>query len=74
MAGEKVKKHHTVPASLLTLVFQLLFRLEQPHGLGDVYLAWQSGSGLYLATTGVDCMVNVFDRYGSVVERIRLPK
>ncbi|KAK4886815.1 hypothetical protein RN001_003086 [Aquatica leii] len=51
---------------------KLLFRLEQPHGLGDVYIAWQKGSGNYLATTGVDSTVNIFDRYGQIYERIRL--
>ncbi|XP_050295176.1 WD repeat-containing protein 19 [Anthonomus grandis grandis] len=52
---------------------KLLFRLEQPHGNGDVYITWQKGSGMYMATTGVDCMVNIFDRYGEIQERIRLP-
>ncbi|KAL1509542.1 hypothetical protein ABEB36_004257 [Hypothenemus hampei] len=52
---------------------KLLFRLEQPHGNGDIYVTWQKGSGMYMATTGVDCMVNIFDRYGSVIERIKLP-
>ncbi|KAF5289365.1 hypothetical protein FQR65_LT11876 [Abscondita terminalis] len=51
---------------------KLLFRLEQPHGQGDVYIAWQKGSGNYLATTGVDSTVNIFDRYGQIYERIRL--
>ncbi|KAF7280794.1 hypothetical protein GWI33_005520 [Rhynchophorus ferrugineus] len=52
---------------------KLLFRLEQPHGNGDIYVSWQKGSGMYLATTGIDCMVNIFDRYGEIFERIRLP-
>ncbi|XP_023012404.2 intraflagellar transport protein Oseg6 isoform X1 [Leptinotarsa decemlineata] len=52
---------------------KILFRLEQPHGSGDIYIAWQKGSGMYLATTGIDSMVNIFDRYGEVQERIRLP-
>ncbi|XP_030765268.1 WD repeat-containing protein 19 [Sitophilus oryzae] len=52
---------------------KLLFRLEQPHGNGDIYVTWQKGSGMYLATTGIDCMVNIFDRYGEIFERIRLP-
>ncbi|XP_066257249.1 WD repeat-containing protein 19 isoform X1 [Euwallacea similis] len=52
---------------------KLLFRLEQPHGNGDIFVTWQKGSGMYLATTGIDCMVNIFDRYGGIVERIRLP-
>ncbi|CAG9766952.1 unnamed protein product [Ceutorhynchus assimilis] len=52
---------------------KLLFRLEQPHGNGNIYLSWQKGSGIYMATTGVDCIVNIFDRYGEIIERIRLP-
>lgn len=48
--------------------------MEQPHGNGDIYVSWQKGSGMYLATTGIDCMVNIFDRYGEIFERIRLPK
>ncbi|EFA01913.1 WD repeat-containing protein 19 isoform X3 [Tribolium castaneum] len=52
---------------------KLLFRLEQPHGTGDIYTTWQNGSGMYLATTGIDCMVNIFDRYGQIQDRIRLP-
>lgn len=52
---------------------KLLFRLEQPHGTGDIYVAWQKGSGNYLATTGMDYMVNLFDRYGQIKDRIRLP-
>ncbi|CAH0560259.1 unnamed protein product [Brassicogethes aeneus] len=52
---------------------KLLFRLEQPHGTGDIYIAWQKGSGMYLATTGIDAIVNIFDRQGDVKERIKLP-
>ncbi|KAJ8943661.1 hypothetical protein NQ318_005663 [Aromia moschata] len=52
---------------------KLLFRLEQPHGTGDIYIAWQKGSGIYLATTGIDSMINIFDRYGEIQERIKLP-
>ncbi|VEN58978.1 unnamed protein product [Callosobruchus maculatus] len=51
---------------------KILFRLEQPHGPGNIYVAWQKGSGMYLATTGVDSIINIFDRYGEVQERIRL--
>ncbi|KAI4462589.1 osmotic avoidance abnormal protein 1/wd repeat membrane protein [Holotrichia oblita] len=51
---------------------KVLFRLEQPHGNGDLYIAWQNGSGNYLATTGLDSTVNIFDRYGQIKERIRL--
>ncbi|XP_028136974.1 WD repeat-containing protein 19 [Diabrotica virgifera virgifera] len=51
---------------------KLLFRLEQPHGPGDIYVTWQKGSGMYLATTGIDSVINIFDRYGQIQERIKL--
>ncbi|XP_072391731.1 WD repeat-containing protein 19 isoform X3 [Diabrotica undecimpunctata] len=51
---------------------KLLFRLEQPHGPGDIYVTWQNGSGMYLATTGIDSVINIFDRYGQIQERIKL--
>lgn len=50
----------------------MLFRLEQPHGLGDLYIAWQKGSGNYVATTGIDSLVNICDRHGQIYERIKL--
>lgn len=54
--------------------FKLLFRLEQPHGNGDIYIKWQNGSGNYLATTGVDSVVNIFDRQGQIHDRVRLQR
>ncbi|BET02082.1 WD repeat domain 19 [Nesidiocoris tenuis] len=50
-----------------------LFRLEQPHGDGDLYFAWQKGNGIYLATVGSDFTVGVYNRQGKVHERVRLP-
>ncbi|XP_046667542.1 WD repeat-containing protein 19 [Homalodisca vitripennis] len=50
-----------------------LFKLEQPHGPGQVYFSWQHGSGGYLATTGADNTVCIFNRHGKVEQRIRLP-
>lgn len=47
--------------------------MEQPHGTGDIYVSWQTGSGNYLATTGLDFNVNIFDRQGQIKDRIRLP-
>nr|XP_022918657.1 WD repeat-containing protein 19 [Onthophagus taurus] len=51
---------------------KILFHLEQPHGSGDIYAAWQKGSGNYLVTTGVDSTLNIYDRYGQIKERIKL--
>lgn len=55
-------------------VLQLLFRLEQPNGNGEIYINWQNGSGNYLAVTGVDSIVNIFDRYGQIHDRVRLQR
>ncbi|XP_018332353.1 WD repeat-containing protein 19 isoform X2 [Agrilus planipennis] len=52
---------------------KFLFRLEQPHGQGNVYITWQKNSSNYLVTTGSDGMVNIFNRYGQIQERIKLP-
>ncbi|XP_067012869.2 WD repeat-containing protein 19 [Anabrus simplex] len=49
-----------------------VFKLECPHGNGDVYISWQRGSGTYLATTGIDQFVAIYNRHGKKVERIRL--
>ncbi|XP_014276394.1 WD repeat-containing protein 19 isoform X2 [Halyomorpha halys] len=50
-----------------------LFKLEQPHGDGEIYFAWQKGSGLYLATVGNDVSICVYNRQGKLHERIKLP-
>lgn len=47
-------------------------RLEQPHGLGYVNLCWQRGSGGYLATTGCDGSVAIFNKTGKLIERLSL--
>ena len=41
-----------------------LFSLNNPHGPGGVFFAWQRTSGGFLATTGYDQIVNIYDRYG----------
>lgn len=50
-----------------------LFRLDQPHGDGEVYFAWQKGSGIYLSTVGNDYYVNIYNRQGKIHEKIKLP-
>lgn len=53
--------------------FQVLFRHDEPHGQGDVSFVWQSGSNTsYLATTGSDGTVAIFNRQGQLQERIIL--
>nr|CAD7443869.1 unnamed protein product [Timema bartmani] len=49
-----------------------VFKLDQPHGLGYVYITWQNGSGSFLATTGNDKVVAIFNRNGKKIEQIGL--
>lgn len=37
-------------------------------------MSWQKSSGMYLATTGADSIVNIFDRYGEIQDRIKLQR
>ncbi|RZF45403.1 hypothetical protein LSTR_LSTR002846 [Laodelphax striatellus] len=50
-----------------------LFNLEQPHGHGAVQFAWQKGSGNYLATTGQNCCLSIYNRLGNIVQKLQLP-
>jgi WD repeat-containing protein 19 len=50
-----------------------LFTLDSPHGPGGVFFAWQRSGGGYLATTGYDQIVNVYNRHAEIVDQIRLP-
>lgn len=51
---------------------KVLYKYEEPHGPGDVYFIWQKTHGSYLATTGNDGSVAIFNRQGQVLERIIL--
>ncbi|XP_013141538.1 PREDICTED: WD repeat-containing protein 19 [Papilio polytes] len=52
---------------------KLLYSLDQPHGMGELYFLWQKGeSRSLLATTGTDATVAIHDRSGQLVERIKL--
>jgi len=55
----------------MKLVFSLK---DQVHG-GDAPLkfCWQTVSGNYLATTGQDNVVRIWDRHGHLIEEIQLP-
>lgn len=57
---------------LMAYFLKELFRLEQPHGDGEVYFAWQRGSGIYLTTVGSDYHVNIYNRQGKIHEKIKL--
>ncbi|XP_071642364.1 WD repeat-containing protein 19 [Temnothorax longispinosus] len=49
---------------------KVLYRLDQPHGSGNVYISWRPGNSTHLATTGCDSTVAIFDRQGDIQERI----
>ncbi|KAH9635704.1 hypothetical protein HF086_011094 [Spodoptera exigua] len=52
---------------------KLLYTIEQPHGMGELYFLWQKGeSHSLLATTGTDATVAVHDRSGQLLERMKL--
>ncbi|KAF9815163.1 hypothetical protein SFRURICE_006727 [Spodoptera frugiperda] len=57
----------------IVAVFNLLYTIEQPHGMGELYFLWQKGeSHSLLATTGTDATVAVHDRSGQLLERMKL--
>lgn len=49
-----------------------VFLLTHPNGEGEVFFAWQTGSGGLLATYGNDNEVSIFNRRGTIVEKIRV--
>ncbi|XP_001606822.2 WD repeat-containing protein 19 isoform X1 [Nasonia vitripennis] len=52
---------------------KVLYRLDQPHGPGTLYISWRPGNSTHLATTGCDSTVAIVDRQGELQERIQLP-
>ncbi|XP_030375229.1 WD repeat-containing protein 19 [Scaptodrosophila lebanonensis] len=52
---------------------KILYKYDEPHGIGDVYFIWQKGStGTLLATTGTDGSVAIYNRQGQLVQRLIL--
>ncbi|XP_053626138.1 WD repeat-containing protein 19 [Plodia interpunctella] len=52
---------------------KLLYTIDQPHGLGELYFLWQKGeSRSLIATTGTDATVAIHDRSGQLLERMKL--
>ena len=50
-----------------------MFSLDHPHGQGGVFFSWQKTSGGYLATTGYNQAVHIYDRHGGLKEQIHMP-
>ncbi|XP_072170705.1 WD repeat-containing protein 19-like [Diadema setosum] len=46
---------------------------EKTHGPGPVTFSWQTTLGNYLATTGSDHNVHIYDRHGELRDEINLP-
>ncbi|XP_074649650.1 WD repeat-containing protein 19-like isoform X1 [Tubulanus polymorphus] len=46
---------------------------DKTHGLGAIVYAWQKTHGNYLATTGSDHVVRIYDRHGEIHDEISLP-
>ncbi|XP_022086384.1 WD repeat-containing protein 19-like [Acanthaster planci] len=46
---------------------------EKTHGLGQILFAWQTTLGNYLATTGLNNSVHLYDRHGELKDEISLP-
>ncbi|KAK7098094.1 WD repeat-containing protein 19-like [Littorina saxatilis] len=46
---------------------------ERTHGQGPIQFSWQRTQGNYLATTGADNKVKIFDRHGDLKGDINLP-
>lgn len=79
MSSDKVRNAAKVARGNRKLIFaiffcpQVLFRHDEPHGSGEVLFVWQGGANTnYLATTGTDGTVAVFNRQGQLQERIVL--
>ncbi|XP_041357231.1 WD repeat-containing protein 19-like isoform X2 [Gigantopelta aegis] len=46
---------------------------DKSHGQGGIFYRWQKKLGNYLATTGSDHVVRIYDRHGELREEINLP-
>ncbi|XP_050433820.1 WD repeat-containing protein 19 [Adelges cooleyi] len=49
-----------------------LLKLDCPRGTGQLRVAWQKGSGTYLAIAGADQFVGIYNRYGKLIEKIKI--
>ena len=53
--------------------YKRMFTIKNPHGPGGVFFAWQRTSGGFLATTGYDQVIHIYNRHADLVEQLRLP-
>lgn len=51
---------------------QKLLKLENHCGTGETHLAWQKGSGTYLAVTSLDQCIGIYNRNGKLIEKIKI--
>ena len=42
--------------------YKRVFTIKNPHGPGGVFFAWQRTSGGYLASTGYDQTIHIYNR------------
>ena len=42
--------------------YKRVFTIKNPHGPGGVFFAWQRTSGGFLATTGYDQAIHIYNR------------
>lgn len=47
-------------------------KLENSCGIGETHIAWQKGSGTYLAITGSDYFIGIYNRNGKLIEKIKI--
>jgi len=47
-------------------------KLENHCGTGETHIAWQKGSGTYLAVTSSDQFIEIYNRNGKLIEKIKI--
>jgi len=47
-------------------------KLENHCGTGETLIAWQKGSGTYLAVTSSDQLIEIYNRNGKLIEKIKI--
>ncbi|XP_070553702.1 WD repeat-containing protein 19-like isoform X2 [Ptychodera flava] len=56
-----------------TLTSRVFHLSDKTHGAGPILFAWQNTLGNYLATTGSNHILNIYDRHGELKDEINLP-